>query len=252
MTARASYLQQCSLNGIAVLPTTALLEMAVGCGMLLHDGSSSSVPAVLAAAVAAQLQMQAGQRQLVACEADLSSGAAKLWHSSTGMQQRTRLLTCGFGFVATAASAAALAASQPQGKRHPTLLQLGALPAAPPCSTACLAVPSSDSLASCLPTSLCEAAGALNSSGAQTFVACDAFLSGSSAASRQQPQLLSAQPAAPAASPALQVALTDSSGNSRAAQAHGLVLAPLARAGPQHTALAVTWRRQALGEADCR
>lgn len=254
-SAAASYLQQCSFGSASILPTTALLEMAMGCGMLMSDGSSGPMPAVLAAAVAAQLPLEAGQQQLVTSELDVSSGAAVLWHTTASMQQREQLLAYSFGIAGMAMAASAPAAgSQPTCTLWPVLLQLGSSTALSPAgSTASLASPEFDSSACHLHVSLCEAAGVVASNGAPTCVAgCAAFLAGAVVASPQQPQLLTAQPAeAHTASLALQVAVASDQG-SLAVKMHGLLYAQLARARPEHKPVTTAWRRQAIGEAACR
>jgi hypothetical protein len=256
-TAAAAYLQQCSTGSTRLLPVTALLEMAAASGALLCDDAAAAAPAVLGAAVGAQLQLVAGQPLLLTCAADARRGAAEVRQDDAAARQQVQQLSYSLGragqaqlpaarFDAAKPGASAALASLLRVRMH-----LAAAIAA--ASTADLAMPAHSLSGYQLPLALCEAAASL-AGGQQVVTSCAALLP------RQWAHLVSpagsrqALTALAGSSPSeLHVAVSTGSGSSSTMQIYGLVLADAAvSADSRSDGYAIPWKRMQAGEADAR
>ena len=254
--AAAAYLQQCSTGSTRLLPVTALLEMAAASGALLCDDAAAAAPAVLGAAVGAQLQLVAGQPLLLTCAVDVRSGTAEVRHDDAAAMQQVQLLTYSLGQEGEAQLPAAhLDAARPQGSAAlASLLLVRTQPAAATAAatTADLAMPGHSMSGFQLPLALCEAAGVL-AGGQQMVTSCAALLpchwahSVSPAGSRQALTAL-----AGSGPSELHVAVSTGSG-SRVVQICGLLLADVAASADRSSdGYAISWKRMQAGEADAR
>ena len=240
-TAAAAYLRQCSL-----LPATVLLDLAAGCGRLLCEDGSASVPAVLDATAAAPLQLSAAQPVLVTCTLDVRSGTAEVAHNA--LQQMLLSYTYGSAAAATASQSAS---QQAQAVSASALLctgivQLELMAEQPPC-TASLAAGGHDTSGCQLPLSLCEAAGALASAAglasSGVLASCIAFVPHPWAQRGRQQLVLFP------GTNGLDVSASCGS-DRRIADLCGLALQPAEPAEHASEAYTLVWKRMATGEAD--
>lgn len=258
-TAAAAYLQQCSAGtpSTCLLPVTALLEMAAASGALLCEDAAAAAPAVLGAAVGAQLQVVAGQPLLLTCAVDVCSGAAEVRHADAAARHQVQLLTYSLGRAGEGQLPAAQhGAAKPQSSAALAALLLVRVQrvaaAAAAAATADLVLPGHSVSGYLLPLALCEAAGSL-AGGQQVVTSCAALLprhwahSVSPASSRQALTV-----AAGSGPSELHVAVSSGSGSS-AVQICGLVLADAAAsADGRSDGYAIAWKRMQAGEADAR
>ena len=257
--AAAAYLQQCSTGSTRLLPVTALLEMAAASGALLCDDAAAAAPAVLGAAVGAQLQLVAGQPLLLTCAVDVRSGAAEVRHDDAAAKQQVQLLSYCLGRAGEARLPdAQLGAAKPRGSAAVASLMLVRtqhMAAAAAATTADLAVPGHSTFGYQLLLALCEAAASLAGT-QQVVTSCAALLprhwahSASPAGSRQALTALAGSNHSE-----LHVAVSTGSGNggSSTVQICGLVLADAAvSADSRSDGYAISWKHMQAGEADAR
>ena len=285
----AAYLRQHQVGGQALLPTTALLELAAGAGGLLAEDGSEAVPAVVAAAVTRPLplpqppaaggqqpqQQQQHRTLLLAVVVDARTGKTRVTSGSSPAQ----LLACRQGLVGTTTSSAEAAgpAARAGAAAGPAGLAAVHSPAAavitqlvgpglshsvshqPGIAAAAELVPAGlDKSGYHLPPSVCEAVASLQAAGGQSgpgvIVSCEVFVLASRAAADTLPAVRSSE--------AVRLSLHRRAGGSSAlavqSGAAGVSLLRMAGVATattqpgQDASYAVSWKRVEAGEADAR
>ena len=251
--ARAAYLREHRLGAAAVLPASALLELAAAACALLTEDSSAVLPALAGIALASRLQgAEAEQEPVLLCAVDTRLGEAEVLHSGSAAPQPLQLLACAAARVVQPGRGAAPAAP---ARRSLALAAFGrpALGAARS-ATADVTTTGQQPNGLLLPPGLCEAVSSLEAAGGgcdpQLLSGCELLVAQRDSAAAVAAHLM-AQPLEGDGG-GCSALVTSASQGGRSLELRGMRHTVALPDASSSCSYVVSWKRIPAGQADAR